>query len=237
LKEKLLSAVSAARAREQELVNAAADVVSDPDGRWNAKDHLAHMAWWRQRDGQLIDAVRTGSAPPPAAGSREGQEEGRQNAVIHRTYRDHPLQEIRDFASSTWEKFGKAVEACSEEDLSRPHPYAADEVLWQTVLGICYHTGEHLTYWYQDGGDEARVEAAQRWLRDIYRAVAPDARHRAYASYNLACFYARRGRVDGALPLLRESLGEWGELATWARQDSDLDPIRENPELRELLAT
>ena len=237
MKEKLLSVVAESRRKEAELDAACVDVHADPQGRWHAKDHLAHVAWWRERDGRLISAVRTGSAPPPAVGSREGQEEGRQNAVIYGTYRDRPLEEIRDLAESSWEAFSAAVAACSDEDLSRPHPYAANEVLWQTALGICYHTGEHLTYWCDEVRDKVRAEAAQKWLRDIYVAVAPDARHRANANYNLACFYARDGRADAALPLLRDCLSESRELAAWAKQDPDLDLIRADPEVKELLAS
>ena len=144
-------------------------------------------------------------------------------------YRDRPLCEIRIYANSTWDQFRAAVQACSDEDLTRPHPYAKDEVLWQTALGIPYHTGEHLTYWYQDAGDDAHVEATQRWLRDIYVAVASDARSRANASYNLACYYARNGRADQALPLLREAFEGNAQLREWAGRDSDLDPIRESP--------
>ena len=235
MKEELLRVIADARSREQELVRLAKDMPSDPDGRWSGKDQLAHLAWWRDRDGRLIDSVRTGSTPPPAVGSREGQEEGRQNAVIYEMYRDRPLHEINQAARSSWDGFTAAVEASSEGDLHRPHPYADGEELWQTALGIAYHTGEHLTYWYQESGDQTQVEATQRWLRDIYVAVAPDAKSRANANYNLACFYARSGRAAEALPLLRESFEGNRELREWAKKDSDLDPIRNDPSLQEIL--
>lgn len=236
LKQNLIDVVVDARAREQELVNGATDLPADLGGRWHAKDQLAHLAWWRDRDGRLIDAVRTGSTPPPAVGSREGQEEGRQNAVIYETYRDRPLSEIREDAAAAWDHFTAAIEACSNDDLMRPHPYAEGDVLWQTALGIPYHTGEHLTYWYEDSGDAARAEAAQKWLRDIYVTVATDARSRANANYNLACFYARNGRAAEAAPLLRESFEGNAQLREWAKQDSDLDPIRDDPRVSQLVA-
>ncbi len=241
MKEKLLEVVAEARAREDELAGAATDVPADPDGRWHAKDHLAHAAWWRDRDGRLITAVRTGAAPPPPLGSREAgapqQGDGGQNAVIYGMYRHRSSTEIRAFAENAWDTFTEAVAACTEDDLKRPHPYVTADALWQTALGICYHTGEHLTYWWQEAGDSAKVDAAQRWLRDIYVAVAPDAKGRANADYNLACYYVRSGRVDEALAALRRSLTASADLKAWARQDSDLDPIREEPELKELLAT
>jgi hypothetical protein len=39
--------------------------------------------------------------------------------------------------------------------------------------------------------------------------------------------YARLGRADEAIPLLREALAANPELAAWARKDADLDRIRE----------
>ena len=237
MKEKLLGVITAAGAREQELANAATDEPADPGGRWHAKDHLAHAAWWRDRDARLIEAVRTGSTPPPAVGSRESSGETNQNELIYQEHRDRPVAEIRDSAAAAWERFRAAVDACSDEDLSRPHPYAENEVLWQTALGIPYHTGEHLSYWYQDSGDEPRVEATQRWLRDIYVAVAPDPKSRANASYNLACYYAKRGRADEALPLLREAVQGNEQLREWATKDSDLDPIRDDPAVKALLSS
>src|SRR5215470_6858805 len=103
LKDKLLAAVEDARRKERQLEAACTDLPANPDGRWNAKDHLAHSAWWRDRDGRLIDAVHTGSIPPPAVGSREGQDDGRQNEVVYRRYRDTPLAEIAEYASSAWD--------------------------------------------------------------------------------------------------------------------------------------
>lgn len=236
MKEKLLEVIAAARAREQELANGATEAPADPDGRWHAKDHLAHAAWWRERDGRLIAAVRIGSTPPPPVGSRESDGEQKQNELIYHEFRDRPLAEVRQFATSSWDGFRSAVEACSDEDLSRPHPYAANEMLWQTVLGIPYHTGEHLSYWYESSGDETHLESTQRWLRDIYAAVAPDAKSRATANYNLACYYAKRSRAEDALPLLREAFAGNEQLRQWGKSDSDLDSIREHPAIKELLA-
>jgi hypothetical protein len=56
------------------------------------------------------------------------------------------------------------------------------------------------------------------------------------ADYNLACFYARAGRAEDAIPLLRASL-EKGDasLTEWAREDTDLTGIRDRPEVIALL--
>jgi len=232
LKERILPTLLETREKESELDAVSTDVPANADGRWNAKDHLAHLAWWRDRDATLIDAVRTGTTPPPAV------EDDAQNAVIYEMYRDRPLGEIRELARTSWDRVIEAAAACSEADLAKPHPYSSTEALWQTVCGVAFdHTGTHLTYWYLETGDLAKAEAAQRWWHDMHMKVAIDGRHRGFAAYNLACFYARLGRAAEALPLLRQSF-EWRpELREHARHDTDLDRIRQDPGLASLLAT
>jgi tetratricopeptide (TPR) repeat protein len=232
LKQRILLTVQEGRVKESELDAVSTDVPANADRRWNAKDHLAHLAWWRDRDARMIDAVRTGGTPPPAV------EDDAQNAITYQTYRDRPLGEIREFARTSWDRVIEATAACSEADLIKPHPYSSSNVMWQTVCGVAFdHTGTHLTYWYLETGDVAKAEGAQRWWHDMHMRVAVDARHRAYAAYNLACFYARLGRAGEALPLLRQSF-EWRpDLREHAHKDTDLDQIRDNSAVRLLLAT
>ena len=64
MKEKLLEAIDEGRARETELVALVVDEPADPEGPWHAKDHLAHLSWWRWRSANTLDAVRTGGEPP-----------------------------------------------------------------------------------------------------------------------------------------------------------------------------
>ena len=60
---------------------------------------------------------------------------------------------------------------------------------------------------------------------------------RANADYNLACFYGRLGDATKAQPLLRASFAARPELIPHARRDPDLDRIRDDPKVKELLAT
>lgn len=99
------------------------------------------------------------------------------------------------------------------------------------------HLGAHLMSWFMDGGDVARAETAARWAYAFECSMLPEGPKQADAAYNLACFFARAGRVDEALPLLRKSTRDNAELAAWAQKDKDLDGIRDDPRVRELLAT
>ena len=53
--------------------------------------------------------------------------------------------------------------------------------------------------------------------------------------YNCACLYARAGQSDRALDCLERSIVGFG-LKEWVEHDSDLDPLRELPRFKKLLA-
>ena len=231
MKAKLLQTLDEGASRESELVALCADVPADPNERWSAKDHLAHLSWWRARNARLIDAVRTGGELPPAV------QDDAQNAVIYAENRDRSAADIKKDAAESWRLLRAAVEACSEQDLERPHPYAPGYRLWSTVPGNGHgHLAQHLMFWHLDNGDAQKAEAAQLWVRDLDVRTFPERSDRANADYNLACFYGRIGDAAKVVPLLRQAFSARPELIGHARQDPDLDPIRQVREVTELLA-
>ena len=232
MKQQLLEAVVAGQEREAELAALCVDAPADPNGHWTAKDHLAHLSWWRTRNARLMDAVRTGGELPPAV------QDDAQNAVIYAENRDRTVADIKEDARASWERLRAAVEACTEEDLARPHPYAPGYELWATVPGNGHgHLGQHLMFWYLETGEHDRAEAAQLWVWNLDTRAFPDPLDRANAAYNLACFYGRVGNADKALPLLRASFDSRPELIAHARTDPDLERVRDDPKVKALLAT
>lgn len=231
MKEKLLRVIESARAREVELEDLAADEPADPEGRYHAKDHLAHMAWWRSRNADLIEAVRTGDEPPPSV------EDDVRNAITYEENRDRALAGIKRDARASWEELTEVIRACTEADLQKPHPYAADSELWGIVPADAGHLGVHLMFMHLDRGDEERAESAARWGYEVETSIFEKPVDRADAAYNLACFYARVRRADDAIRMLRQSLESKPALVNLARRDPDLDSIRGDPRLKELLAT
>lgn len=228
MKRKVLDAVADARQREADLEAMCTDEPVDPSGRWRAQDHLSHMAWHRERTARLIGAVRTGGDVPPDA-------EDDVNAAIYQATRDQTATAVIAGARHSWDLIVSAIEACSEEDLERPHPHQKGRKLVDDSPGN--HLGAHLMWLYLEAGDDAAAEAVQLWARDVSNRTFDDARSRAVAAYNLACFYARVGRIGEAVPLLREGFEGSPSLKEWALKDPDLDPIRGTTELAELLAT
>ena len=206
------------------------DEPADPAGRWHAKDQLAHLAWWRHRSVQVLESVRNGVMPAPVVG-----DDADQNALVYAETKDRPADEIKRDAASTWPALRDALEALTEDQLARPHPDHPEALVWETVPGLAGHLGAHLMSWFMDHGDVARAEVIAKWGYELECSLLPPAKQ-ADAKYNLACFYARAGRVEEALPLLRDSLGLNAEFAGWARQDPDLEGIRGDPRVAKLLA-
>jgi tetratricopeptide (TPR) repeat protein len=223
VKEKLLRAVEEGRGRESELEALVVDAPANSDGTWTAKDHLAHLSWWRWRSARTLEASRTGGEPPPEL----PEDDDVQNAIIYAEVRDRPAAEVKADAAESWNALRKAIEESSEEDLARPHSLRAGAQAWEAVPGAVGHAGVHVWSFLLDVGDQARAIDAANWSAEMEGRFFTRPEQLAASRYNLACMYARLGKADQALPLLRESFAGKPELLAWARKDRDLDPIRE----------
>lgn len=223
MREELLRAVDEGREREAELETLVIDEPADRHGRWTVKDHLAHVSWWRSRNVQTLDALRTGGELPP----RTVDQGEKQNAIIYAQVKDRPAAQVIREARDSWAALRRAIAASTEEDLKKPHPREPGSAAWELVPGTIGHTATHLWTCLLDAGDEERAIEIARWGADVEARFFNTPEKLADSRYNLACVYARLGRADEAIPLLRESLAANPALAAWARKDADLDPIRE----------
>jgi adenylate cyclase len=76
-------------------------------------------------------------------------------------------------------------------------------------------------------------ERAKAWVEHALLLDPEDALMR----YNLACVMSQTGQVDYAMELLDRALAESGKNnLIWAKTDSDLDPLREDPRFKAILA-
>jgi rhodanese-related sulfurtransferase len=128
------------------------------------------------------------------------------------------------------------VERMSEAELTDPNRYEwqAGSALWKETLGNgVWHPYDHMTKLYLARGDAERALGINQALIDTLQVDAP-AELRGDAIYNLACLYARHGRIDQALAALRESLSLNPKLIEWSRQDTDLDSLRAEPAFQAL---
>jgi tetratricopeptide (TPR) repeat protein len=230
-RERLLATIVAAREREHELLTLCDDAPAPEPGLWTVKDHLAHLTAWRTYAAQMLDAVRTGAALPPAADS-----EDERNAEIYAANLDKSADEIKSAARFSYDDLQAAVAASSEEGLATPHPRYPNAALWQVVPGNChYHLGQHLMFWHLEQGNEEAAEAAQQWVYDLDRSEFTEPKAVGAALYNFACFYSRVGRNDEALHRLGQAFELDPALKKVAQTDPDLDRMRHDPGLVALI--
>jgi len=231
IKQRLLAAVAAASEREHELVTLCDDAPPPEPGLWTVKDHLAHLNEWRRYAAGVLDAGRTGSEPPNL-----GDEIDTANARIYEDNKDKTADEVKSEVRASNDKLAAAIATCTDEVLIGPR--SSGGLLWHVVPGNSYgHLAEHLMFWHLEQGNEEAAEAAQQWMYDLVRAHFPEPKAVAAATYNFACFYVRVARNDEALLRFRHAFELDPELKEVAGKDSDLDRIRDHPELVELLAS
>ena len=106
-----------------------------------------------------------------------------------------------------------------------------------TVLAIGSTVGEA----YEAGGWEVWAEFHPAYEAGEYEAVIDRARETLEASgyaaplYNLACCEALAGRTEDAIGHLRVAFERRPSLRDLAKEDTDLDPLRDEPEFLELV--
>jgi tetratricopeptide (TPR) repeat protein len=81
------------------------------------------------------------------------------------------------------------------------------------------------------------VYAAGRYAEaaDMGRELIAARPDQAYLYYNTACCESLAGRTDDAVGHLRRAIEMWDGCREMAAQDSDFDPIRDEPAFRELV--
>jgi len=220
LRSALIGGLRACRDAERAIFAALDPATRDtpgPDGGWSAKDNLAHLSAWRQRQATRMAALRQG-LPEPALPSEEIDET---NAVFHAERAGWAWEQVTADADATAEALISEIAAASDETL-------ADQKTLGSIMGDGpEHDLGHLGAIAAGVGMSDRVGAlADRIQVMLDAGVWPD-RAAAYARYNLACFRALAGDLDGARALLRLALPGQDELRTLAPTDDDLLALRD----------
>ena len=228
VKPQLRRTVEAAQEKERVLAELCEDAAA-ADDRWTAKDHVAHLSAWREHASRVLEAAQRGEE------LAEDFDIDTQNASIHATYRDRSAHDVLAAARASYDQLLAAIDAATEAVLQRDRTGRPGPT-WRVVPGNGHaHVGEHVSQWQLEHGDEQAAEQTAVWVHGL-DVLFTDAQSQAVADYNLACFYARVGRAEEALPLLRTSLAKGdASLTVWAREDADLNNIRGRPEVTALL--
>ena len=76
-----------------------------------------------------------------------------------------------------------------------------------------------------------RVKQAIDWAKRAHEIAPDDSR----VTYNIACIYSLAGRIEQALDCIEIAIGSGYASLGWIENDSDLDPIRDQPRFQQAI--
>lgn len=191
---------------------------------WSAKDHVAHMAYWRQR---LVFSLRTilRHETPPSSEDFE-----RLNPIIFERERLRPWTEVLAESEQTYADLFAVTDHLTDDDLTAFNRFdwlPGGDPLYLAYMGNCYeHAQQHLGQYYLDRHDLPRAQRLfEVWAERVVQADVPD-ELRGTILYNLACFYGTHAALEKAATTLRQACILYPRLKDLTRTDPDLIALR-----------
>ena len=234
MKTRLLEAVARGRADQQAFVEQVGGEERAAIGAldyWSAKDHLAHLNFWRRQSLMRLEAAVSGGTPPDVDDFQHLNEE------TFAAERLTPWPELLAEAERLFAAVAPALTPLSEEDLNDPQRYAwrkGDPLAWTVIGAFLEHPAEHYAQFYGERGDTARALARQQATVQVMGEIFGASEAYGTALYNLGCYYARAGETEAAIAAVRQALPLNPALVEWSKQDSDLDTLRDLPAFQAL---
>jgi hypothetical protein len=121
-----------------------------PLGDWSAAEHVAHLASWEQ----LALAVLTGAVPYEAMGitAEDWQNETDGiNDALHRLHAGISFDAARSLWQEVHASLVAALEASSDDELTRPLGAGADDKVIDLIEGNTYAHYEEHAGWIREG--------------------------------------------------------------------------------------
>jgi hypothetical protein len=235
LKDRVLDLLRDAHATKQAFVNNLSEGERTEKGTpalWSAKDHVAHITMWQQRTVRRLDAGEQGEPP-----ITDHEEELRLNEQTFQEQHDRSWQDVLADSEQTFAQLVGHIEKLTDDELLDPnrfHWQLGRSLASRLASGSFYHLLAHLAQYCADRKDIARANQIHEQIADKLIKAGDEFMGRPYVVYNLACHYATTDQADKALPLLSEAFQIEPSLVEWAKQDSDMDPLRNNPAFQAL---
>lgn len=192
---------------------------------WSAKDHVAHMTFWRQRLALKLAAILQHETPP----NFENVE--RFNSQVFEEQRERPWSNVLSKSEQAYAALATHVKQLTEEDLTAFNRFDwlhDGEPLYTAFMGYCYeHAQQHFAQYYLDRHDLPRAtHIYESWANRVVRSEAPEAL-KGIVLYNLACFYATHAQLEKASAALPQALTLAPRLEEWSLTDPDLAALRD----------
>src|SRR5574340_514732 len=200
---------------------------------WAPKDQLAHITYWNRRGVEFLSYVFRGQNPPEYPHYEEC------NRLNFDETQNKPVEMLMREAEAVHESLVLAVKRFTEADLRAigKNPHNKDATLLEYILHTNYsHAITHVADAYLKLGDTRAVDrAADQMVTDIL-SLDDSPRSSGTVLYNRACLYALSGNKPKALDSLKQGFEHRPDLKPWAKEDTDLVGLREEPEFITLVA-
>jgi len=196
---------------------------------WSAKDHIAHMTFWRQQLNLKLQAILRHESPT----GYDGYEQI--NALVFERERQRPWPEVLAESDDAYDKLIALTDQLSDDALTAfgRFDWVPDGwPLYTAFMGNCYeHSAHHLAQYSLDRHDLAQaLRTYDAWVERIVQVAAPDAL-KGLVLYNLACYYGVHAAVEQAATTAQRACTLHPALKEFARTDPDLVAVRaQHPE-------
>jgi tetratricopeptide (TPR) repeat protein len=228
-KQSLLSILENEEHEENALIAGLSDqerrAIGTP-AKWSARDLIAHINAWKLKLGQNLLALSEGRS------GREPDEDDVENARTYENFQTRDWSEIIEFARAANSLLREQVGQLNDRALENRggFPWEGDRPLWRVIAGTAYiHPNLHITAFSRENNHPDLADTvSEHMARDLMTLdSSPD--WRGLVVYNLACHYSLSGETEKALDSLEKAFSLYPDIKDWARQDTDLDPIRDEP--------
>ncbi len=220
LREALAGAVESARDAERRLFAALDPLALDrapAPGKWSPKDVQGHLSFWKLRQAGRLRQRREGVEPEaPSSGDTDAL-----NAIAHAERADWDWNAVAAEADVAHQRLVHEVRAM-DPDMLASTPDMVDGILGNSAT----HALEHVSRLGRQHGIRGLTDALSEAARELAMGGSLPDREAGTLLYNLACYAALDGDLDGARRLLPDAFRRRPDLHSFALEDSDLEALR-----------
>lgn len=233
-KEALLEVIEVGRSAGEALVSRVAPENREQPGTyetWSTKDAIGHTTEWLARDLKKLDMAER---PIPAV---TGETIDATNIAIYDTHAGKSWDEMVEFFRSTFDDALRKVGKLSEDEVNAQYEDSdgSSRPVWRMIGGhALMHLAQHFALVYRRMGASGEGTEMEEQAASVLRKLDDSPQWQGTTVYNLACNYSLSGNTSRAIELLKEALGLNPDLAEWAKNDDDLDSLRNEPEYKAL---
>lgn len=199
--------------------------------QWSQKEVVAHLGYWKERQANRTEAIVRGDE------QSEGPDWGQVNTEMWPAHAQLTWEESVARSDQATRDLIAALERVPPEVMGNLGDEATpgNMLIAYTLGNSLGHVAEHIANYYRGRGESERATRAQE--EAVQAIIAADLGPGAEGSarYNLGCYYALHGQPADAIAELKIALARRPDLVTWARQDHDLDSLREDAAFQALV--